>query len=88
MKLSIRTLEDIPGIGKQIAKDLRDLGIKQPADLKGKNPELLYEKLCALRGQDIDRCMLYTFRCAIYAVSVTRHDPKKLQWWHWKDAEE
>lgn len=87
MKLSIQTLEDIPGIGKQIAKDLRDLGIKQPADLKGKNPELLYEKLCALRGQDIDRCMLYTFRCAVYAVSVTRHDPKKLQWWHWKDVQ-
>ncbi|MBP9728337.1 MAG: pathogenicity locus [Candidatus Moranbacteria bacterium] len=87
MKLSIRTLEDIPGVGKSIANDLRDLGIEQPGDLKGKNPERLYEKLCALRGHNIDRCMLYTFRCAVYAVSVTRHDPKKLQWWHWKDSE-
>jgi len=32
-------LEIIPGIGKSIAKDLRNIGIQTIADLKGKDPE-------------------------------------------------
>lgn len=78
-------LEGIPGVGKSIAQDLRDLGIDRPSCLKGKNPEKLYAKLCELRGQHIDRCMLYVFRCAVCYVSTTRHDSKKLNWSNWKD---
>jgi len=78
-------LESIPGVGKSIAQDLRDLGIDRPSSLKGKNPEKLYAQLCELRGQPIDRCMLYVFRCAVYYVSTKRHDRKKLNWWNWKD---
>ncbi len=80
-----RGLESIPGVGKSIAQDLRDIGIDRPSCLKGKNPDRLYEKLCALRGQHIDRCMLYVFRCAVYFVSHKTHDPEKLKWWYWKD---
>jgi hypothetical protein len=79
-------LESIPGVGKSIAQDLRDIGIDRPSCLKGKNPERLYEKLCALRGQHIDRCMLYVFRCAVYFVNTKERDPEKLKWWYWKDA--
>ena len=80
-----RRLENIPGVGKSIAQDLRELGVKRPSCLKGKNPELLYEKLCCLRGKHIDRCMLYVFRCAIYFVNTENPDPEKLKWWKWKD---
>jgi hypothetical protein len=29
--------------------------------------------------------MLYTFRCAVYYASNTKHDSEKLKWWNWKD---
>lgn len=75
----------IPGVGKSIASDLIDLGIKRIEDLNGKNPEKLYEDFCILRGQKIDRCMLYVFRCAVYFASNKEHDSEKLKWWNWKD---
>jgi hypothetical protein len=58
---------------------------KKVSDLKNKNPEKMYEKLCALQGTMVDRCMLYTFRCAVYYASNTKHDSEKLKWWNWKD---
>ena len=83
----VKALMVIPGVGKSIAHDLFDLGIKEPGQLRGKNPERLYDDLCQLRGVHVDRCMLYVFRCAVYFVSHKRPDPKKLQWWAWKDKE-
>ncbi len=77
-------LESIPGVGKRVAKDLRDLGIKKPGDLKGKNPETLYTTLEKLRGAREDRCLLYTFRCAVYYAEGGRN-ADKLKWWNWKD---
>ena len=75
----------IPGVGKSIARDLRDLGIMRVADLRHADPETLYDQLCALRGAHIDRCVLYTFRCAVYFASEEQHDPELLKWWNWKD---
>jgi hypothetical protein len=80
-----KELQIIPGVGKSVAQDLIALGIQTPKDLKGKNAEKLYDQLCNLRGQHIDRCMLYVFRCAVYFASNKKHDPKKLKWWNWKD---
>ena len=78
-------LLSIPGVGKSIARDLRDLGIARVADLRRADPEALYNQLCALRGAHIDRCVLYTFRCAVYFASEEEHDPELLKWWNWKD---
>lgn len=85
MQVHLKELQTIPGIGPSIAQDLYDLGIRKVSDLKGKDPEKLYKKSCALAGVTIDRCLLYTYRCAVYFASHTRHDPEKLKWWHWKD---
>lgn len=82
----LRELRTIPGIGKSLAQDLLDIGICRVSDLKGRDPERLYAKLTALRGQHIDRCVLYTFRCAVYYASRTKHDPELLKWWNWKDG--
>ena len=67
-------LEDllrIPGIGPSLARDLFDLGIKRVSDLRRRNPETLYQRLCDLRGTHQDRCVLYTFRCAVYYAVLT-----------------
>jgi predicted RecB family nuclease len=85
MNESIQDLLTIPGVGKSISRDLIDLGIRQVKDLKKRNPEILYNKLCAIRGRHIDRCVLYVFRCAVYFATEKQHDPHLLKWWNWKD---
>jgi hypothetical protein len=79
-------LQRIPSVGPSIARDLRDIGIRRVADLRGRNPERLYARLNARRGITQDRCVLYTFRCAVYFASTTRPQPDLLKWWNWKDA--
>ena len=81
----IKDLQIIPGVGKSMARDLIDIGIKNVTDLKNRNPETLYENLSVLRGRHIDRCVLYVFRCAVYFASEKQHDPALLKWWNWKD---
>lgn len=85
MHLALKELQVIPGVGKSIAQDLIDLKITKVSQLKNRDPEKLYQELCDLRGMHIDRCMLYTFRCAVYFASHEKHDPEKLKWWKWKD---
>ena len=84
-RISLRQLQEIPGVGKSIAVDLWELGIRSVADLKGKDPERLYSKRCEQVGMRIDPCLLYVFRGAIYYASHTHHDPELLKWWNWKD---
>lgn len=84
-RLTSKQLEQIPGVGKKIAQTLREIGIRSIGDLKGKNPEKLYQKLCRYKANPVDRCMLYVLRCAVYYASNTKHDPKLLKWWNWKD---
>lgn len=78
-------LEAIPGVGSSIARDLNELGIRHVSDLRNKDPRKLYDDFCRLKGMHIDRCLLYTFRCAVYFASHTKHDPELLKWWNWKD---
>ncbi len=82
---SLKELRQIPGIGKSIAEDLWNIGIRSIADVKRSNPEELYRRSCEHQGCTIDRCLLYTYRCAVYYASHTKHDPELLKWWKWKD---
>jgi hypothetical protein len=84
----LKELQTIPGVGRSIAEDLYDLGYISVADLKDREPILMYERLCIKAGKHLDRCLLYTFRCAVYYASNEKHDPEKLKWWNWKDSEE
>lgn len=63
---ALKELEQIPGVGRKISEDLWDLGIYSIAELKDKDPELLYFRLCYLAGGYVDRCILYVFRGAVY----------------------
>jgi hypothetical protein len=84
---TLKELRVIPGVGKSIAEDLWDLGLRSVQDLKGQDPEELYVRLCAMQGTQVDRCMLYVFRCAVYYASHEQHDPELLKWWNWKDKQ-
>ena len=75
----------IPGVGKSVAEDLWNLGLRSLGDLRKRNPEELYDELCLQQGVHVDRCMLYTLRCAVYYASSEVHDPELLKWWNWKD---
>jgi hypothetical protein len=84
-KINSKELQIIPGVGPSIAQDLIDLGYTSVSELKGVDPQLMYQKLCGLRGQQIDRCVLYVFRGAVYFANSKTHDPELLKWWNWKD---
>ena len=84
---TIKELTIIPGVGKSIANDLCNIGITSLSDLKGKDPELLYELSNRYAGTKQDRCLLYVFKCAVYYAEtpIDEHDIDKLKWWNWKD---
>jgi len=84
---TLTKLEEIPGVGKSIAQDLRDIGIGSVDELKGKTADHVYKRLCNFKASSLDRCMLYVLRCAVYYASNTEHDPELLKWWNWKDKE-
>lgn len=82
---TLKELQHIPGVGKSIANDLWDLGLRSVEDLKDKDSEELFARLCTLKKAHIDKCMLYVFRSAVYFASNKQHDPELLKWWNWKD---
>ena len=83
----LKELQEIPGVGKSIAGDLWELGIRSVAQLKNRNPETLYKNHCIQKGMPVDRCVLYTFRCAVYYASTPRPQAELLKWWNWKNRE-
>jgi hypothetical protein len=85
-KTVIDNLSRIPGVGPSLAADLFLVGIREVAELRGRNPETLYRDLCSQVGATVDRCVLYVFRCAVYYASEDRPDAEKLKWWNWKDS--
>lgn len=85
MPQEIKKLQVIPGVGPKLAKKFVNIGIKKVPDLKNKNPEKLYLKICAKQGSPVDRCVLYVCRSAVYFAEHKIHNPEKLKWWNWKD---
>ena len=81
---TLKAFRQIPGVGKSIANDLWNMGFRSLQELKDQDPETMYDKFCELQGTQVDRCMLYVFRCAVYYTSHEQHEPEKLKWWNWK----
>ena len=74
-----KALEQLPNIGPSLAADLRLIGIAYPADLRGKDAFVLYQKLCAATGQRQDPCVLDTFMAAVDFMRGAPAAP----WWHY-----
>ena len=80
-------LRQIPGVGKETEQDLIAIGYSTIESLCGANPEELYQLECARKGEVVDRCVLYVYRCAVYYASTQpeQREPHLLKWWNWKD---
>ena len=48
---ALRALQELPGVGPSIAGDLYALGLRAPADLVGRSPDDLYEKICQMTSK-------------------------------------
>ncbi len=72
-------LESIPNIGASLANDLRSIGINCPRDLIGRDPQSLYQALCARTASRLDPCVLDTF---ISAVRFMEGAPAR-PWWYY-----
>lgn len=83
----INELMQIPGVGKSIARDLLNVGVRSIKDLRNRDPNELYDLSNKFAGTVQDRCLLYVFRCAVYYASTepAHQDPEKLKWWNWKE---
>ena len=83
---ALTALQAIPGVGPSLAGDLLRLGFRDPAGLRGADPQALYERLMELEGGHVDRCVLYVFRCAVHWAEGPDPDPELSKWWNWSDA--
>ena len=74
-----KKLTDLPNIGRSLANDLELIGIDGPEKLEGKDPYVLYQRLCEVTGKRQDLCVLDTF------ISITDFmnggEPKA--WWEY-----
>lgn len=53
------------GIGEKKEQELIELGYTSLQSLKNADPEELYFRACAKQGWQLDKCVLYAFRCAV-----------------------
>ena len=84
-KAVLKELQTLPAVGPSIAADLYRLGIRSTRGLAARDPETLYRDHCRQKGMIVDRCVLYSFRCAVYAARTARPKRELLLWWNWKD---
>ena len=72
-------LTTLANIGPAMERDLTRLGISSVADLVGRDPVELYERLGALDGRRHDPCVLDTF---MSAVDQADGEPAR-PWWEY-----
>ncbi|MDB5258941.1 MAG: mitomycin resistance protein [Candidatus Taylorbacteria bacterium] len=75
----VKKFTDIPNIGPAMAADFALLGIKAPADLKGRDAFALHARLCKLTGTRHDPCVIDTFMAAIDFMEGAPAKP----WWRY-----
>ncbi|MEN9390673.1 MAG: hypothetical protein RLZZ283_773 [Candidatus Parcubacteria bacterium] len=74
-----KKFEDIPNVGPRVARDFRTLGFTAPKDLKGKDPFVLYKKLCAKTKVRHDPCLLDVFM----SVADFMNGGMARDWWYY-----
>jgi hypothetical protein len=75
--MSVTALQEIPNVGPAIARKLARLDIASVEDLRGRDGEELFERLCALDARRHDPCLLDTF---VAAVDYAGGGPAR-PWW-------
>lgn len=75
----VTRLEQLRNVGPSLAANLREVGIRVPGDLPGRDPYALYDALCAATGERQDPCVLDVF---ISAVRFMEGAPARA-WWRY-----
>jgi nucleotidyltransferase/DNA polymerase involved in DNA repair len=83
MQTHQRQLRDLVSVGPAMLRDFELLGVRTVSQLARRNPEKLYEKLCALTGQAQDICCLDVFRAAVEQAKDPNLPAEQCDWWHW-----
>ena len=78
-------LQKIPGVGPRMAGHLERIGCPTLDSLRGRDPEELYRRDCLFQGCQVDRCVLYVYRLAVYYAEHGECPPDRQNWWDWKD---
>ncbi len=71
------SLTDLPNVGPACEKDLRAIGIRVPAHLKGRDPYDMYAQLCLSTGVMHDPCVIDVF---LSVVRFLQGEPPQ-PWW-------
>jgi hypothetical protein len=75
-------LRAIPNVGPAVAGDLIRLGVTRLEDMAGRDPEEMYETLCALDGLRHDPCVRDVFA----AVTAIANGEEARPWWAFTPA--
>ena len=80
-RTDIKSLQEIPNVGKAIEKDFNIVGVNSPKQLIGKDPYKMYNELCNATNQKHDPCVIDVF---ISAVRYMEGGPPK-KWWEFTE---
>jgi hypothetical protein len=78
-----RRLKDLRGIGTKMLGDFEKLGIRSVNELKSRDAQKLYDRMCKLAGTRQDPCVLDTYRCAIEQARHPDLPIEQTNWWYW-----
>lgn len=81
-------LRTVPGIGAKKEQELMDLGYDSLESLKDADPDELYFRACVHEGWQLDKCVLYAFRCAVAYAKDPAPNPDEYRWWYFCDEPE
>jgi len=78
-----RQLKHLRGIGKKMLEDFDKLGVRSVSQLKSRDADELYRRMCEISGQRQDPCVLDTYRCAIEQARNPDLPEEQRDWWYW-----
>ncbi|MCD9085349.1 helix-hairpin-helix domain-containing protein [Stenotrophomonas sp. SY1] len=70
-------LTDLPNVGPACEKDLRLIGIRVPAHLRGRDAYDMYAQLCLKTGVMHDPCVIDVFLSVVHFMAGEAPQP----WW-------
>ena len=80
-RTGIKSLQEIPNIGKAIENNFNIIGVNSPEQLIGKDPYKIYNELCNASNKQHDPCVIDVF---ISAVRYMEGGPPK-KWWQFTE---
>jgi hypothetical protein len=75
----VQKFQDIPNVGSAMERDFKELGLRSPQELAGKDALKLYEKMCTLTNTRQD--VLDTYLAVIDFMNGAKVRP----WWDYTE---